>query len=78
MKTDASLGERQTERLSNLKNRRNGSLVEKALSEVERAAQEGINLFPPVIEAVRARATLGEIMGVLKDEFGTYTAPSGF
>ena len=78
MKTDASLGERQTERLSNLKNRRNGLLVEKALSEVERAAREGINLFPPVIEAVRARATLGEIMGVLKDEFGTYTAPSGF
>ena len=78
MKTDASLGERQTERLSDLKNIRDGSLVEKALSEVERAAQEGTNLFTPVIEAVRARATLGEIMGVLKDEFGTYTAPSGF
>ena len=34
--------------------------------------------FPYVIDAVRARATLGEIMGVLKEEFGTYMAPSGF
>jgi len=35
-------------------------------------------LFPPVLEAVRARATLGEIMGELKTIFGTYMAPSGF
>jgi len=36
------------------------------------------NLFPHVIESVRARCTLGEIMNVMKEDFGTYMAPSGF
>ena len=78
MKTDATLGQRQTERLSELKKTRQPSMVADALSKIDMAAKDGSNLFPLVIEAVRARATLGEIMGVLKDEFGTYTAPSGF
>ena len=78
MKTDATLGQRQTERLNDLKKTRQTSIVAEALSKIDLAAKDGSNLFPLVIEAVRARATLGEIMGVLKDEFGTYTAPSGF
>ncbi|MEC8415957.1 MAG: methylmalonyl-CoA mutase family protein [Candidatus Thermoplasmatota archaeon] len=78
MKTDATLGERQAERLKTLKATRNNDDVARSLSEVRRAAVAEDNLFPHVIEAVRNRATLGEIMGVLKDEFGTYTAPSGF
>ena len=78
MKTDATLGERQTERLKTLRATRNNDDVDRSLSEVRRAAVAEDNLFPHVIEAVRNRATLGEIMGVLKDEFGTYTAPSGF
>lgn len=78
MKTDATLGERQAERLKTLKATRNNDAVDRSLSEVRRAAVAEDNLFPHVIEAVRNRATLGEIMGVLKDEFGTYTAPSGF
>ena len=78
MKTDSTLGERQSERLAHLRTTRDSSLVDSALAEVAAAAEEGRNLFPHVIHAVRARSTLGEIMNVLKDEFGTYTAPSGF
>ena len=78
MKTDATLGERQTQRLAVLRSTRNGELVINALEEVRKAASGETNLFPAVIEAVRGRATLGEIMNVLKDEFGTYMAPSGF
>ena len=78
MKTDATLGERQTERLAELRASRNGAVVSEALETVREAASGGANHFPAVIEAVRCRATLGEIMGVLKDEFGTYMAPSGF
>lgn len=78
MKTDATLGERQTERLAELRASRNGAVVSEALEAVREAASGETNLFPAVIEAVRCRATLGEIMGVLKDEFGTYMAPSGF
>ncbi len=78
MKTDASLGERQTERLAELRAQRDDQAVAEALEAVALSAENGSNLFPYVIEAVRARATLGEIINVLKARFGTYMAPSGF
>ena len=78
MKVDPSLGERQTERLAALRASRDAARVAEALDAVRTAAGSDTNLFPPVIQAVRARATLGEIIGVMKDEFGTYMAPSGF
>ena len=78
MKTDASLGERQSERLGELRAQRDNRAVAEALEAVALSAENGSNLFPYVIEAVRARATLGEIINVLKARFGTYMAPSGF
>ena len=77
-KLNPKIGEEQVARLESLRAGRNQSNVDELLEKISRAASEGDNLFPYVIEAVRARATLGEIMGVLKDEFGTYMAPSGF
>jgi methylmalonyl-CoA mutase N-terminal domain/subunit len=44
----------------------------------EGAARDGVNLIPPMLDAVRAEATLGEICGVLKDVYGTYTEPARF
>ena len=78
MKVDPTLGETQTQRLKTLRASRNGVAVQEALDRVHEAAREGSNLFPPVLEAVRARATLGEIMNEMKNVFGTYMAPSGF
>ena len=78
MKLDPSLGDQQTQRLVALRASRDAERVNRALDAVRDAAASDTNLFPPVIEAVRARATLGEIIGVMKDEFGTYMAPSGF
>ncbi|MGH3251048.1 MAG: methylmalonyl-CoA mutase family protein, partial [Trebonia sp.] len=42
------------------------------------AARDGVNLIPPMLEAARVEATLGEICGVLKDVYGTYTEPARF
>jgi len=78
MKTDATLGERQTERLAQLRSSRNDDAVSQALDSIRNAAGTDENLFPLVIEAVRLRATLGEIITAMKDKFGTYMAPSGF
>jgi len=78
MKTDEKLGETQTERLKALKQSRDGQRVRVALESIRTAARTGENLFPVVLEAVRARATLGEIMDEMKAVFSTYTAPSGF
>ncbi len=42
------------------------------------AARDGSNMIAPMLDAVRAEATLGEICGVLRDEWGVYTEPPGF
>ena len=77
MKTDATLGEQQSIRLGK-RLRQDSEKVATCLQDVRRCAATEENLFPAVLEAVRARATLGEIINVMKDEFGTYTTPSGF
>ena len=55
-----------------------GGAGEQALANVERAAAEGTNLLPPLIDAVSAYATLGEITRVLKTVFGEFREPSLF
>ncbi|MFG2408392.1 hypothetical protein ACGFR8_29425 [Streptomyces brevispora] len=49
-----------------------------ALDGTPTAARDGSNMIAPMLDAVRAEATLGEICGVLRDERGTYTEPPGF
>ena len=43
-----------------------------ALDRLVSSARSGDNLLPPIIEAVKVRATLGEISGRLREEWGTY------
>lgn len=47
-----------------------------ALAGLKTAALEGGNLMPPIIQAVRVYATLGEICDTLRGVFGEYTAPA--
>ena len=42
------------------------------LAGVERATREGRNVMPPIVEAVKAYATLGEISDVLRKVHGVY------
>ena len=51
---------------------RDGSAVSAALEAVRRAAQGSTNLLHPMREALRSQATLGEICGVLRQEWGEY------
>jgi methylmalonyl-CoA mutase, N-terminal domain len=41
------------------------------------SARGSDSLMPPIIEAVKAYASLGEICGVLREEFGTFQEPTG-
>ncbi|MDT0306970.1 methylmalonyl-CoA mutase family protein [Streptomyces sp. DSM 44917] len=52
--------------------------VRAALDALLAAARSGANTVPPMLEAARAEATLGEICGLLREEWGTYTEPPGF
>jgi methylmalonyl-CoA mutase N-terminal domain/subunit len=63
---------RQVERLRRLRAERDGAAVELALSGVEETARGTGNLLPSMGEALRARATLGEVSDVLRRVFGEY------
>ncbi|HKV30154.1 MAG TPA: methylmalonyl-CoA mutase family protein, partial [Candidatus Dormibacteraeota bacterium] len=51
---------------------RDARKVEACLREVRLAAEGTQNLLPPMREALRAYATIGEVCGVLRDVFGEY------
>ncbi|MBR9990177.1 MAG: methylmalonyl-CoA mutase [Gemmatimonadetes bacterium] len=71
----AAFGELETQqraRLADLRGRRDEALTESTLEGVRQAARGPENLMPPLIEAVRAGATLGEISDVLRAEWGVY------
>jgi len=68
----SALEAEQVERLQAARARRDGTAVVTALATVREAAAGATPLMPPIIEAVRARATLGEISDVLRETWGTY------
>ena len=78
LKPDPELGEKQKEKLGNIRNSRDNNSVEIALDAIRTASAGDDNLFPLVIDALRQNCTLGEIISAMKSEFGTYMAPSGF
>ena len=72
-------GEREhIQRLNRLRRERDNHEVAQKLRDLEQAARGTDNLMPPLLEAVRAYATLGEMMGVFRDVFGEYQPSWGF
>jgi methylmalonyl-CoA mutase N-terminal domain/subunit len=69
---DEAETERQIARVRELRASRDQAAVDAALAEVEAAARGTDNLLPPMREALRARATLGEVSDVLRGVFGEY------
>jgi methylmalonyl-CoA mutase N-terminal domain/subunit len=69
---DPELERRQADRVRSLRAKREGAAVKAALEDVRAAAQGTQNLLPPMKEALRRYATLGEVSDVLRDEFGVY------
>jgi methylmalonyl-CoA mutase N-terminal domain/subunit len=63
---------RQVERVHALRASRDRVAVDAALARVEAAARGTENLLPPMKEALRARATLGEVSDALRRVFGEY------
>ncbi len=66
------------ERLNDVRRRRDGRLVRTKLEELGQAARGSENLMLPLIEAVKAYATLGEMMDVLREVFGEYQPTWGY
>ncbi|MFO7264722.1 MAG: methylmalonyl-CoA mutase family protein [Bacillota bacterium] len=72
LKIGAEIQRKQLERLARVKATRDNRRVRAALAEVRRVAAQGGNLVPPVLEAVKAYATLGEVVDELRAVFGEY------
>jgi methylmalonyl-CoA mutase N-terminal domain/subunit len=62
----------QRARLEQARRRRDAAAVSLSLDALRRAAEGTAPLMPPILEAVRARATLGEISDTLRAVWGTY------
>jgi methylmalonyl-CoA mutase N-terminal domain/subunit len=69
---DPEVSQGQLDRLEDLKARRDSALVEKRLEELKEAARGTENTMYPILEAVRAYATVQEISDALKEVFGSY------
>jgi methylmalonyl-CoA mutase N-terminal domain/subunit len=69
---DPGLQRQQAERVRRVREERDQARAEAALADVAAAARGTQNLLVPMKEALRARATLGEVSDVLRDAFGVY------
>jgi methylmalonyl-CoA mutase N-terminal domain/subunit len=71
-KVDPTVGRALAERLGRFKQSRDAAAASRALETVERAARGRDNLIPVILDAVRARVTLGEICDTLRKVFGVH------
>ncbi|MFN8215605.1 MAG: methylmalonyl-CoA mutase family protein [Solirubrobacterales bacterium] len=71
-RTDPAAEQRQIEKVARARANRDQAAADEALAAVGEAAAGEANIMPPILAAVRAEATLGEIMGALKEVVGTH------
>jgi methylmalonyl-CoA mutase N-terminal domain/subunit len=72
LRVDPALRLSQIEKLQRLRSRRDQGLVTDALSALKKTAEGKDNLMEPILRAVKAYATLGEICDALRQVFGEY------
>ena len=78
LRVDREGERRQIERINEVRRRRDNRAVKKKLQALEQAAKGTDNLMPPLLEAVKSYATLGEMMDVFRNVFGEYQPSWGF
>jgi methylmalonyl-CoA mutase N-terminal domain/subunit len=72
LRVDPAVGERQKQKIADLKAKREQAKVDETLAALRTACEGTDNVMPFILEAVRAYATLGEICGVMREVFGEY------
>ncbi len=76
LRIGADVERKQAQRVRERKQGREATVVKTALSAVKRAASDGANLMPPIIDAVKKDCTVGEIADVFRAVFGEYRDPA--
>ncbi|MBA7710986.1 Fused isobutyryl-CoA mutase [subsurface metagenome] len=77
-RVSAETEEVQIKNLRRLREERSNQQVQKCLADLRRAAEKGENVMPYCVEAAKVYATEGEMMRILKDVYGEYSAPAVF
>jgi methylmalonyl-CoA mutase N-terminal domain/subunit len=72
LKVNPELEHKQRREVARVRAERDRAKAEAALARVESSARDGSNLMPPIIDAVRAWCTLGEISDAMRRVFGEY------
>jgi methylmalonyl-CoA mutase N-terminal domain/subunit len=72
LRVNPELEEKQRERVARVRAERDSAAAAQAVKRVTQAAADGSNLMPPIIEAVRRHATLGEIADAMREVFGQH------
>ncbi|MBY8984163.1 MAG: methylmalonyl-CoA mutase family protein [Candidatus Lokiarchaeota archaeon] len=78
LKIDEKVAQEQVDKLEQIKKDRDNSKVHETLERLKAAAKGTENLMPFIMEAIRAYASIGEIINTLKEVFGTYHEDSIF
>ena len=78
LRVDPAIEIQQAERLAKLRADRSQADVDRALDAVKQAASGNDNVLYPMREALRARATVGEVSHALRAVWGTYTPTDAF
>jgi methylmalonyl-CoA mutase N-terminal domain/subunit len=75
LKIDERIEKEQVANLKKVKAARDQTAVQKSLAELKKAAEGAENLVPYILKAVKTYASVGEIMGALREVFGEYHDP---
>jgi methylmalonyl-CoA mutase, N-terminal domain len=78
LKVDPAIEAQQVARLATLRAERDQAAVDKALDELRNAARGSANCLYPMKDALRARATVGEVSDALRDVWGGYIPADTF
>jgi methylmalonyl-CoA mutase N-terminal domain/subunit len=78
LRVDPAIEEQQAERLARLRADRDQAEVDKHLAAMQEAARGTDNVLYPMKEALRARATVGEVCNALREVWGQYSPPDTF
>ena len=73
---DQAVAQNVQDEVDELKRQRDQRVLSRALEDLKSVANEGGNLMPPTLEAIRALATVGEVSGALRQVFGEWSPPA--
>ncbi|MEU2995197.1 methylmalonyl-CoA mutase family protein, partial [Streptomyces griseoincarnatus] len=78
LRVDPAIEAQQAERLAKLRAERDQEAVDTALAALRKAAEGEDNVLYPMKDALRARATVGEVCNALREVWGTYVPSDAF